>query len=79
MTPRPTPYCFDAVSATAPTVATLNPGVNASAKPATRARSRRTARGYRAAVLRLRYARVFVRLPQSCIEHHVPDRFGDLS
>ena len=79
MTPSPTPYCRDAVSATAPTFATLNPGVNASAKPAMRARSKRTERGYSAALLRFRYARVFLRLPQSCIEHQVPERFGDLS
>jgi hypothetical protein len=26
---------------------------------------------------RLRYARVFVRLPQSCIEHQVAERFGE--
>src|SRR5262249_28333967 len=42
MTPSPTPYCFEAVSATAPTFAALKPGENASAKPARRARSRRT-------------------------------------
>ena len=67
-------------SATAPTFARLNPGVNASASPPIRrAVATAPARHYRAALLRLRYARVFLRLPQSCIEHQVAERFGELS
>ena len=36
-------------------------------------------RELRAALFRFRYARVLRRLPHSCIEHHVADRFGELS